>query len=105
MHEGYGPKVHYITFPWSNESPAHADAERAPVRPAPVAAVQDRRLQHADGADRQAGPGPGRALQDDARLHRRHRRMPLDGPALPPNQLPRTAKVADAIIINSESLR
>ena len=21
MHEGYGPRVHYITFPWSNESP------------------------------------------------------------------------------------
>ena len=20
-HQGYGPKVHYITFPWSNENP------------------------------------------------------------------------------------
>ena len=75
------------------------------LRAAAAAAAQDRRVQHADGPDRQARARLGRALQDDARLHRAARR------SRPPVRLyrrmnyPRTAKVADAIIINSESLR
>ena len=47
-----GRTVRYITFPWSNESPTNAHADRAPLRAGSAAARGDRRLQHADGPDR-----------------------------------------------------
>jgi glycosyltransferase involved in cell wall biosynthesis len=104
MHQGYGPKVQYLTFPWSNErrnlrtlsehlyAPVRLPAARidvfstliAPlVRPAP-GMVAHFKTMHAFTAPE--------ALTAVARLYRRI-------------GYPRTAKVADAIIINSESLR
>ncbi|WP_406832174.1 glycosyltransferase family 1 protein [Pedococcus sp. KACC 23699] len=104
MHQGYGRGVHYITFPWSNE---HRDLRtlsehlytpvRLPlkgidvfntliapiVKPAP-SLVAHFKTMHAFTAPE--------ALRPAARLYRRI-------------GYPRTAAVADAIIINSESLR
>ena len=56
LHQGYGDRVRYLTFPWSNESrdPAHPD--RAPLRARAAAAGRRRRLQHPDGPDRPARP-------------------------------------------------
>lgn len=103
-HAGYGPGVHTITFPWSNERPPLRTASEhlysplrlplsgidvfntlmAPiVRPAPGLVVHFKTL-HAYTA-------PG-SVRPAARLYRRL-------------SYPRTARVADAIIINSESLR
>src|SRR4051812_4311763 len=104
MHSGYGDAVRYITFPWSNESrnlrtlSEHLYAPiRLPlakidvfstliapvVKPTPGLVVHFKTM-HAFTAPRAVRPLP--------RLYR---------------QLgyPHTAKVADAIIINSESLR
>jgi glycosyltransferase involved in cell wall biosynthesis len=104
MHEGYGPRVHYITFPWSNESPPRRTLSEhlyspirlprakidvfstliAPiVKPAPSVVVHFKTM-HAYTAPQ--------SLRLSARLYRRM-------------SYPRTAKVADAVIINSESLR
>ena len=104
MHQGYGPNVHYITFPWSNESPPRRTLSEhlfAPVRlplskidvfntliapivkPAPSLVVHFKTM-HAYTAPQ--------ALRLSARLYRRA-------------SYPRTAAVADAIVINSESLR
>jgi glycosyltransferase involved in cell wall biosynthesis len=104
MHEGYGPRVHYITFPWSNETPPRRTLSEhlyspirlpsakidvfstlmAPiVKPAPSLVVHFKTM-HAYTAPE--------SLRLSARLYRRL-------------NYPRTAKVADAVIINSESLR
>lgn len=104
MHQGYGHGVHYVTFPWSNERrnlrtlSEHLYAPiRLPlggmdvfstliapaVKPAP-SLVAHFKTMHAFTAPE--------ALAPAARLYRRI-------------GYPRTAKVADAIIINSESLR
>ncbi len=104
MHNGYGPRVHYITFPWSNESPPRRTLSEhlyspirlpnakidvfstlmAPiVRPAPSLVVHFKTM-HAYTAPQ--------SLRLSARLYRRL-------------SYPRTARVADAVIINSESLR
>jgi len=103
-HQGYGPNVRYITFPWSNESPPKrtlSEHTYAPVRlplskidvlstliapivrPAPSLVVHFKTL-HAYTAPQ--------SIRLAARTYRRM-------------SYPRTAKVADAIIINSESLR
>jgi glycosyltransferase involved in cell wall biosynthesis len=104
MHQGYGPGVHYVTFPWSNERRnlrTLSEHLYAPVRlplkgidvfntliapivkPAP-ALVAHFKTMHAFTAPEAISPA--------ARLYRRI-------------GYPRTAAVADAIIINSESLR
>jgi len=104
MHDGYGPGVHYITFPWSNEHPPRRTLSEhlyAPIRlpaakidvfstliapiikPAPSLVVHFKTM-HAYTAPQ--------ALRWSARLYRQL-------------SYPRTARVADAIIINSESLR
>ena len=104
MHEGYGPNVHYITFPWSNENPPRRTLSEhlyspfrlprakidvfstliAPaLKPAPSLVVHFKTM-HAYTAPE--------ALRPAARLYRRF-------------SYPRTARVADAIVINSESLR
>jgi glycosyltransferase involved in cell wall biosynthesis len=104
MHEGYGARVHFITFPWSNESPPRRTLSEhlyspirlpmakidvfstlmAPiVKPAPSLVVHFKTM-HAYTAPQ--------ALRFSARLYRRL-------------SYPRTARVADAVIINSESLR
>ncbi len=104
LHEGYGPQVHYITFPWSNERPPLRTLSEhlyAPIRlpsvgidvfntfmaplisPAPSLVIHFKTM-HAYTAPASVRPA---AL--------RYRRM----------SYPRTARLADAIIINSESLR
>ncbi|HEY9497088.1 MAG TPA: glycosyltransferase family 1 protein [Intrasporangium sp.] len=103
-HSGYGPNIRYITFPWSNErrvlrtlteqayAPLRLPRSRidvfntliAPmIKPAPGLVAHFKTLH--------AFTNPG-ALNPMVRLYRR-------------TGYPHTAKVADAIIINSESLR
>ncbi len=104
MHQGYGSSVRHVMFPWSNEHPRlrtlseHAWTPlRLPpagidvfstliaplVKPAP-GLVAHFKTMHAFTAPRSVRP--------EVRLYRRL-------------SYPRTARVADAIIINSESLR
>jgi glycosyltransferase involved in cell wall biosynthesis len=103
-HQGYGPGVRYLPFPWSNEHPRlrtlseHVYAPlRLPsagidvfstliaplVRPAP-GLVAHFKTMHAFTAPE--------AIRPEVRLYRQL-------------SYPRTARVADAIILNSESLR
>jgi glycosyltransferase involved in cell wall biosynthesis len=103
-HQGYGPKVHYITFPWSNESPPKRTLTEhvyAPVRlprsnidvlstlMAPIVKAAPSLVVHFKTLHAYTTPD---AIRLAARLYRRM-------------NYPRTAKVADAVIINSESLR
>ncbi len=104
MHAGYGDKVGYVTFPWSNESPPKRTLTEhlyAPVR-LPLARIDV--LSTLMAPIVRAAPGlvvhfktmhaftQPQAIRPAARLYRQM-------------NYPRTAKVADAIIINSESLR
>jgi glycosyltransferase involved in cell wall biosynthesis len=103
LYQGYGPDVHYITFPWSNErriartlsehlySPLRLPLSRidvfntliAPLM-TPGSLVIHMKTMHAFTAPGSLSP-----------LARAYRRM----------NYPRSARVADAIIINSNSLR
>jgi glycosyltransferase involved in cell wall biosynthesis len=103
-YQGYGPNVHYITYPWSNErrklrtlsehlySPLRLPLGRidvlntltAPLANPTWALVIHMKTMHAYTDPEALGFGP-----------RAYRRM----------NYPRTALVADAIIINSDSLR
>src|SRR3954449_1497734 len=104
MHRGYGDKVHDVVFPWSNESPPKRTLTEhlyAPVR-LPLARIDV--LSTLMAPIVRAAPGlvvhfktmhaftQPQAIRPAARLYRQM-------------SYPRTAKVADAIIINSESLR
>jgi glycosyltransferase involved in cell wall biosynthesis len=103
-HSGYGPGVRYVTFPWSNERRALrtlSEQVYAPVRlprsgidvfntliapmvkPAPAVVAHFKTL-HAFTSPESVNPM--------VRIYRR-------------TGYPHTAKVADAVIINSESLR
>ena len=104
LHQGYGPNVFYITYPWSNErriprtlsehlySPVRLPLSRidvfntlmAPVLNPSWSLVIHMKTMHAFTAPEAIPP-----------LTRAYRRM----------SYPRSAKAADAIIINSESLR
>jgi glycosyltransferase involved in cell wall biosynthesis len=104
LYQGYGPSVRYITYPWSNEhrylrtasehvySPMRLPLRRidvfntlmAPVVKVPGSLVIHMKTMHAFTAPE--------ALPVMSRLYRRL-------------SYPRSARVADAIIINSESLR
>jgi glycosyltransferase involved in cell wall biosynthesis len=104
LYQGYGPGVRYITYPWSNErrnlrtlsehlySPLRLPLSRIDVLNtliAPAVSVSwsnviHMKTMHAFTAPESLGP--------HTRLYRRL-------------SYPRTARVADAIIINSESLR
>jgi glycosyltransferase involved in cell wall biosynthesis len=103
-HQGYGPGVRYITFPWSNESPSKRTLSEhlyAPVRlplskvdvlstlMAPVIRPAPSLVAHFKTLHAYTAP---QSVRLAARVYRRM-------------SYPRTAKVADAIIINSESLR
>jgi glycosyltransferase involved in cell wall biosynthesis len=104
MHQGYGANVHYITFPWSNESPPKRTLSEhlyAPVRlplskidvlstlMAPIVRSAPSLVVHFKTLHAYTTP---QSIRLPVRLYRRM-------------NYPRTAKVADAIIINSESLR
>jgi glycosyltransferase involved in cell wall biosynthesis len=104
LYQGYGPDVFYITYPWSNErriprtlsehlySPARLPLSRidvfntlmAPAVNIPWSLVLHMKTMHAFTAPEAIAPLP-----------RLYRRM----------NYPRSARAADAIIINSESLR
>ena len=104
LHQGYGPNVSYITYPWSNErrtprtlsehlySPLRLPLSRidvfntlmAPVVNIPWSLVIHMKTMHAFTAPDAISP-----------LVRAYRRM----------NYPHSARAADAIIINSESLR
>jgi glycosyltransferase involved in cell wall biosynthesis len=104
LHQGYGPNVFYITYPWSNErrtlrtlsehlySPlrlpsSHVDVFNtlmAPVVNISWSLVIHMKTMHAFTTPESVSPLP--------RIYRRL-------------NYPRTARAADAIIINSESLR
>jgi glycosyltransferase involved in cell wall biosynthesis len=104
LYQGYGPGVSYITYPWSNEhrtprtltehlySPLRLPLSRidvfntlmAPLLPIPGSLVIHMKTMHAYTTPEAIAPLP-----------RLYRRM----------NYPRSARVADAIIINSESLR
>ena len=104
LHQGYGPGVFYITYPWSNErrtprtlsehlySPLRLPLSRidvfntlmAPVMNISWSLVIHMKTMHAFTAPEAIPP-----------LTRAYRRM----------SYPRSARAADAIIINSESLR
>ncbi len=104
LHQGYGPNVFYITYPWSNErrtprtltehlySPVRLPLSRidvfntlmAPLVNIPWSLVLHMKTMHAFTAPDAIKPLP--------RLYRRL-------------NYPRSGRVADAIIINSESLR
>jgi glycosyltransferase involved in cell wall biosynthesis len=104
LHQGYGPNVFYITYPWSNErrtprtlsehlySPVRLPLSRidvfntlmAPVVNISWSLVIHMKTMHAYTAPEAIGPLP-----------RAYRRL----------QYPRTARSAQAIIINSHSLR
>jgi glycosyltransferase involved in cell wall biosynthesis len=104
LFQGYGPNVHYITYPWSNEqrilrtlsehlySPvrlplSHIDVFNtliAPVVKIPRSLVLHMKTMHAFTSADSISP-----------LARAYRRM----------SYPRNARAADAIIINSQSLR
>ena len=104
MHDGYGPRVHYITFPWSNESPPRRTLSEhlySPIRlpnakidvfstlMAPIVKSAPSLVVHFKTMHAYTAP---QSLRLSARLYRRL-------------SYPRTARVADAVIINSESLR
>ena len=104
LHQGYGPNVFYISYPWSNErrnlrtlsehlySPARLPLSRidvfntlmAPLVNAPWSLVLHMKTMHAFTAPDAVPP-----------LTRLYRRM----------NYPRSARAADTIIINSQSLR
>jgi glycosyltransferase involved in cell wall biosynthesis len=104
LHEGYGPNVFYITYPWSNErrklrtlsehlySPLRLPASHidvfstlmAPIVNISWSLVIHIKTMHAFTAPDSVAP-----------LTRAYRRL----------SYPRSARIADAIIINSESLR
>jgi glycosyltransferase involved in cell wall biosynthesis len=104
LYQGYGPDVKYITFPWSNEhrnartasehlySPVRLPASRIDVfntLMAPMVNPSYSVVMHLKTMHAFTEPG---AIGRATRLYRQL-------------QYPRSAKVADAIIINSESLR
>lgn len=104
MHADYGPGVHQLMFPWSNEHPrlrTLSEQAWAPVRLpragidvfstliAPLARPAPSVVAHFKTMHAFTAP---RAIRPEVRLYRRL-------------GYPRTARTADAIIINSESLR
>ncbi len=104
VHQDYGPNVHYITYPWSNErrtlrtlsehlySPLRLPFRRIDVLNtlmAPIANPTWSLVIHMKTMHAYTAP---EALAPAARAYRRM-------------NYPRSARVADAIIINSDSLR
>jgi glycosyltransferase involved in cell wall biosynthesis len=104
MHENYGPRVGYITFPWSNESPHRRTLSEHLYAPARLPLAKIDVLSTLMAPLIKSAPGlvvhfktlhaytTPEAIRPVVRVYRRM-------------NYPRTAKIADAIIINSESLR
>ena len=104
LHQGYGPKVHYITYPWSNERRGLRTLSEhlySPVR-MPLGRIDvlntlmtgDRRHFIACHPYQDDDAGTAARVDDPARK-RAYRRL----------KLPQSVHLADAVIINSHSLR
>ena len=104
LYQGYGPGVFYITYPWSNERRETTHNHRTPLLTSAAAAQPHRCLQHLMAPlvniswslvihmkTMHAFTAPD-SLTPLARIYRQM-------------NYPHSARVADAIIINSESLR
>jgi glycosyltransferase involved in cell wall biosynthesis len=103
-HQDYGPSVGYITFPWSNESPKMRTLTEhlyAPVRlPASGIDVFSTLLAPI------VRPAPGLVVHiKTMHAHTEPQALKLINRLYRQLSLPRTVKVADAVILNSESLR
>jgi len=103
-HQGYGPRVGYLTFPWSNESPGLRTLSEqlyAPVR-LPLAKIDVFSTLIAP----RIKPAPGLVVHFKT-MHAYTSPQAIRWPNRMYRQLnyPHTARVADAIVINSESLR
>ena len=104
MHQGYGPRVKYVTFPWSNERRklrTLSEQAYAPVR-LPLGGI--------DVFNTLIAPAVRPAPAVVAHFKTMHAFTTPD--AVPPlirwyrqRGYPHTARMADAVIINSESLR
>lgn len=103
-HQGYGPQVGYITFPWSNESPRGRTLTEhlyAPVR-LPLSGVDVFSTLFAPIVR----PAPGLVVHiKTMHAHTEPKALKLTNRLYRQLSLPRTVKVADAVILNSESLR
>jgi glycosyltransferase involved in cell wall biosynthesis len=104
LHQGYGPNVSYITYPWSNErrilrtlsehvySPVRLPLSRIEVFATlmtPIVKVPRTQIIHMKTMHAFTAP---ESLSPLARAYRR-------------TSYPRSARVADAIIVNSQSMR
>jgi glycosyltransferase involved in cell wall biosynthesis len=103
-HEGYGSKVSYITFPWSNENPKMRTLSEhlyAPVR-LPMSGIDVFSTLFAPIVR----PAPGLVVHiKTMHAHTEPQALKLINRWYRQLSLPRTVKVADAIVLNSESLR
>jgi glycosyltransferase involved in cell wall biosynthesis len=104
MHEGYGSNVHELTFPYSNESPSKRTLSEHLLTPVklPRAGIDVFSTLLAPLVK----PAPGLVVHFKT-LHAYTEPGAIRWPNRVYRQLsyPRTARIADAIIINSESLR
>ena len=104
LHQGYGPNVHYITYPWSNEkrnlrtlsehlySPIRLPFNRIDVLDTLMAPLVNPTWSLVIHMKTMHAFTTPQAISPAVRLYRRM-------------NYPRSARLADAIIINSESLR
>jgi glycosyltransferase involved in cell wall biosynthesis len=103
-HQGYGPKVGYITFPWSNENPKMRTVTEhlyAPVR-LPMSGIDVFSTLFSPIIR----PAPGLVVHiKTMHAHTEPSSVRLVNRLYRQLNLPRTLKVADAVILNSESLR
>ena len=104
LHQGYGPNVFYITYPWSNERRTPRTLSEHLYSPLRLP------LSHIDVFNTLMAPvvNPSWSLV----IHMKTMHAFTDPEAIPPltrayrrMSYPRSARAADAIIINSESLR
>ena len=70
LHQGYGPNVFYITYPWSNERRTSRTLTEHLYSPLRLAPQPHRRLQHPDGTAGEHLVVARHPHEDDARLHR-----------------------------------
>jgi glycosyltransferase involved in cell wall biosynthesis len=103
-HKGYGTRVGYITFPWSNESPKMRTLTEhlyAPIR-LPMSGIDVFSTMFTPIVR----PAPGLVVHiKTMHAHTEPRSLKLINRLYRQLSLPRTVKVADAVILNSESLR
>jgi glycosyltransferase involved in cell wall biosynthesis len=104
MHQGYGPRVGYVTFPWSNENPKMRTVTEhlyAPVR-LPMSGIDVFSTMFTPIV--RAAPGLVVHIKT-MHAHTEPQSLKLINRLYRQLSLPYTVKVADAIILNSESLR